>query len=159
MLDLGGIIEFIKIILSVFLLFGFLVVSDSLWPHGLQHARLPCPSPSLSLFKLMSIESVMPSNHLTLCYHLLLPSTFPSIGIFSKESVLCVRWPKYWSFSISPFNEYLGLISFKVDWFNLLAVQETLQGLLQPSLKALILQPSLCSDSHIHTWWLEKPEF
>ena len=84
-----------------------------------------------SLLKLMSIESVMPSNHLVLCHPLLLlPSIFPSIGDFSKESVLCIRWPKYWSFSISPSNEYLGLIS-KIDWFDLLAVQETLKSLLE----------------------------
>ena len=99
-----------------------------------------------SLFKLMSIESMMPSNHLILCCHLLLlPLTFPSFGVFSKESAVCIRWPKYcsFSFSISPFIEYLGLISFKIDWFDLLAVQETLQGLLQHhSLKALILQCS-----------------
>jgi len=86
------------------------VLSDSLWPHGLQHARLPCPSPnSWSLLKLMSIESVMSSNRLILCHPLLLlPSIFPSIRVFSNKSVLCIRWPKYWSFSfsISPSNEY-----------------------------------------------------
>ena len=82
-----------------------------------------------SLLKLISIESVMPSNHLILCRPLLLlPSIFPSIRVFSKESVLCIRWPKYWSFSfsISPSNEYSGLISFRIDWFDLLAVQRTL---------------------------------
>jgi len=86
---------------------------------------------SWSLLKLMSIESVMPSNHLIFCHPLfLLPSIFPSISIFSNESVLCIRWPKYWSFSfsISPYNEYSGLISFRSDWFDLLAVQETLKG-------------------------------
>ena len=111
------------------------VVSDSLWPHGLQHTRFPCPSPnSWSLLKLMSIKSVMPSNHLILCHPLiLLPSIFPRIRFFSNESVLCIRWPKYWSFSfrISPSNEYSGLISFRMDWFDLLAVQETLKSLLQ----------------------------
>ena len=84
------------------------------------------------LLKLMSIESVMPSNHLILCHPLLLlPSIFPSIRIFSNESVLCIRWPKYWSFSfsISPFSEYSGLISFRMDWFDLLAVQGTLKSL------------------------------
>ena len=89
---------------------------------------------SLSLLKLMSIESVMPSNHLILCHpHLLLPSIFPSFRVFSNESVLPTRWPKCWSFSfsISPSNEYLGLISFSMDWFNLLAVQGTLKSLLQ----------------------------
>ena len=85
---------------------------------------------SRSLLKLMSIESVMPSNYLILCCPPLLPpSIFPSIRAFSKESVLCIRWPKYWrfSFSTSPSNEYSGLISFKIDWFDLLAVQETLR--------------------------------
>ena len=89
---------------------------------------------SWSLPKLMSIESVMPSNHLILCRPLLLPpSIFPSIRVFSNESALCIRWPKYWSFSfnISPSNEYSGLISFRIDWFDLLAVQGTLKSLLQ----------------------------
>ena len=89
---------------------------------------------SQGLFKLMSIESVMPSNHLILCLPLLpLPSIFPSIRVFSKESVLHIRWPKYWSFSlsISPSNEHPGLISFRMDWLNLLAVQGTLKSLLQ----------------------------
>ena len=89
---------------------------------------------SWSLLKLMSIELVMPSNHLILCHPLLLlPSVFPSIRVFSNESVLCIRWPKYWSFSfsISPSNEYSGLISFKMDWLDLLAVQGTLKSLLQ----------------------------
>ena len=101
---------------------------------------------SWSLLKLMYIESVMPSNHLILCRPLLLlPSIFPSIRVFSKESVLCIRWPKYWSFSssISPSNEYSGLISFRMDWLDLLAVQGTLKSLLQHySSKASILQCS-----------------
>ena len=96
----------------------------------------------------MSIESEMPSNHLILCHHLLLlPSIFPSIKVFSSESVLCIQWPKYWSFSfsISASNEYSGSISLRIDWFDLLAVQETLESLLQPhSLKASILQHSAC---------------
>ena len=86
---------------------------------------------SWSLLKLMSIKSVMPSHCLILCHPLLLlPSIFPSIRLFSKESVLCIRWPKYWSFSfsISPSNEYSGLISFRIDWFDLLTVQGTLKG-------------------------------
>ena len=99
-----------------------------------------------SLLKLMSMEAVMPSNQLILCHPLLLlPSILPSIGVFSNESVLCIRWPKYWSFnfSISPSNEYLGLISFRIDWFDLLAVQGTLNSLLQHhSSKASILQRS-----------------
>ena len=113
-------------------------MSDSLQPHGLQHARLPW-----SLLKLMSIKSVMPSNHLILCRPLLLPpSMFPSIRVFSNESVLCIRWPKYWSFSfsISPSNEYSRLISFRMDWLDLLAIQGTLKSLLQHhSSKASIL--------------------
>ena len=98
---------------------------------------------SQSLLKLRFIESVMPSNCLILCYPFLLPpSVFPSIRVFSDESALCIRWPKYWnfSFSISPSNEYSGLISFKIDWFDLLAVQGTLRSLLQHrSSKASIL--------------------
>ena len=98
---------------------------------------------SWSLLKPMSIESVMPSNHLILCHpFLLLPSIFPSIGVFSNKSVLCIRWPEYWSFSfsISPSNEYSGLISFRIYWFDLLAVQGTLKSLLQHhSSKASIL--------------------
>ena len=94
----------------------------------------------------MSIESVMPSHHLTLCHPLLLsPSIFPSIRVFSNESVLLIKWPKYWSFSftISPSNEHSGLISFRIDWFDLLAVQGTLKSLLQHhSSKASILQRS-----------------
>ena len=89
---------------------------------------------SQSLLKLMSIKSVMPSNHLILCCPLLLlPSIFPSIRVFSNESVLCIRWPKYWSFSftISPSNEYSGMISFRIDWFDLPVVQGTLKNLLQ----------------------------
>ena len=88
---------------------------------------------SWSFFKLMSIESVMPSNHLILCHPLLLlPSIFPSIRVLSNESALCIRWPKYWCFSfiISPSNEYSELISFKIDWFDFLAVQRTLKNLL-----------------------------
>ena len=126
---------------TMLLLFRSSVMSNSLRPHGRQHARLPCPSPSAGL---MSIESVMPSNHLILCHPLLLlPSIFPSIRIFSNESALCIRWPKYWSFSISPSNEYLQLISFRIDWFDLLAVQGTLKSLLQHhSSKVSLLQHS-----------------
>ena len=99
-----------------------------------------------SLHKLMSIESVMPSNHLVLCHPLLLlPSIFPSIRVFSNESALCIRWPKYcgFSFNISPSNEHSGLISLRMDWLDLLALQETLKSLLQHhSSKASILQHS-----------------
>ena len=97
---------------------------------------------SQSLLKLMSIESVMPSNHLVVCWPLLPPpSIFPSIRVFSNESALCIRWPKYWSFSISPSNEYLELISFRIGWLDLLAVQGTLKSLLQyHRSKASVLQ-------------------
>ena len=109
-------------------------------------ASLPITN-SQSLLKLMCIELVMPSNHPILCCpFLLLPSIFLSIRVFSNESVLCIRWPKYWSFtfSISPSNEYLGMISFRMDWFDLLAVQGTLKSLLQHhSSKASILLRSI----------------
>ena len=117
---------------------------DSLQSHGLQHARLPCPPPSpRACSNSCLIKSVMPSNHLILCHTLLLlPSIFPSIRVFSNESALHIRWPKYWSFSfsISPSNEYSGLISFRIDWLDLLAVQGTLKSFLQHhSSKASIL--------------------
>ena len=125
--------------------FSHSVVSDSLQPHARQasqsitNTRTP-PKP-------MAIESMMPSNHLILCHPLLLLSSiFPSIRVFSNESALHIRWPKYWSFSFntSPSNEHPGLISFRVDWLNLLAVQGTLKSLLQHhSSKALILQCSI----------------
>ena len=108
------------------------VMSDSLCNHTLLHARPPCPSPTPGVHSLMSIESVMPSNHLILCHPLLLqPSIFPSIRIFSNESALCIRWPNYWSFSfnISPLSEHSGLISFRMDWLDLLAAQGTLKRL------------------------------
>ena len=140
--------------------FSHSVVSDSLQPHGPQHDRPPCPSPTPGVYSLMSIESVMPSNHLILCFPLfLLPSVFPSIRVFSNESALLIRWPKYWSFSFntSPSNEHPGLISFRVDWFDHLAVQGTLKSLLQHhSSKASILlcsflySPTLTS---IHDYW------
>ena len=121
---------------------------NAFWPHRLQHARPPCPSPTpRSLLKLMSIELEMPSSHLILCCPLLLlPSIFPSNRVFSNMSVLRIRWPKYWSFSlsISPSNEYSGLISLRMDWLDLLAVQGTLKSLLQHhSSKAPILQCSV----------------
>jgi len=114
--------------------FSLSVVSDSLRPHGLHAARQASLSitSSRSSLKLMSIESVMPSSHLILCHPLLLPpSNFPSIRGSSNESVLHIRWPKYWnfSFSISPSNEYSGLISFRIAWLDLLAVQGTLNGI------------------------------
>ena len=116
--------------------FNYSVVSDSLRPHGLHAARQASLSitNSRSSLKLMSIESVMPCNHLIFCRPLLLlPSIFPSIRVYSDELVLPIRWPKYWSFSfnISPSSEYSGLISFSMDWLDLLAVQGTLKSLLQ----------------------------
>ena len=119
---------------------------------------------SWSLLKLMSIKSVRPPKHLILCHPLLLlPSIFPSIRVFSNESALHIKWPKCWSFcfSISSSNEYSGLISFRIDWFDLLAVQRTLKSLLQHhSLKASILWSSAfftsAHDSHTHTWLLLK---
>ena len=112
---------------------------------------------SRSLLKLMTMESVMPSSNLILCCPLLLPSIFPSIRVFSNESVLCIRWPKDWSFSfsISPSNEYSGLFSFRIDWFDL---QGTLKSLLQHhSSKTSVLRHSAFFMTHIYTWLLEKP--
>ena len=217
--------------IPMLLLFSHSVVSNSLWSHGLHHARHSCPSPSpkfvqthvhlvgdaiqpshsllcpslpafnlfqhQSLFqwvgsshqvqfssvqllshvrllatslsitnswnlpKLKSIELVMPSNHLIFCHPLLiLPSIFPIMRVLSNESALCIRWLQYWSFSISPSNEYSGLISFRTDWFDLLAVQGTLKSLIQHhSSKHQFFgtQLSLWSSSHICTWLLEKP--
>ena len=113
--------------------FSLSVVSDSLRPHRLQHARLPCPTLTPRVYSHSGpLSRVMPSNHLILCLPLLFqPSIFPSIKVFSNESVLRIRWPKYWSFSfsfsISPSNEYSGLISFRMDRLDLLAVQEILR--------------------------------
>ena len=105
---------------------------------------------SRSLLNFMSIESVMLSNHLTLCRPLLLlPSIFPSIRVFSSESALRITWPKYWSFSISPSNEYSELIFFRIDWFDLLTVQGTLKSLLQHNSKASILWPSFFFMVHL----------
>ena len=121
-------------------------MSDSLRPHESQHARTPCPSPTPSSLRLTSIESVMPSSHLILCHPLLLlPPIPPSARVFSSESTLRMRWPKYWSFSFSiiPSKEHPGLISFRMDWLDLLAVQGTLKSLLQHhSSKASILRHS-----------------
>ena len=136
-------------------LFTRSVVSDSLRLHGLHHARPASLSftISLSLLKLMSIELVMPSNHLTLCHPLLLlPSILPSIRVFSNQSALCTRWPKHWSSSISPSDKYSGLISFRTDWFDVLSVQGTLKSLPQHhSLKASILRLTLAKMDFIVT--------
>ena len=131
---------------------------DCSMPGFLVHHQIP------ELAQTYVLESVMPSNHLILCCPLLLPSIFPSIKVFSSESVLCVRWPKYWSFnfSISSSKEYSGLISFRIDGFDLLAVQWTLKSLLQhyssKALKASILLCSafLWSKVYIHKWLLKK---
>ena len=116
----------------VLFLFSHSVMSYSLRPHGLQHVRLPCPSPSPRACSNSCPLGVMTSNHLILCHLLLLlPSVFPSIRVFSNLSALRIRWPKYWSFSFnaSPSNEYSGLISFRIDLFDLLSVQGTLKSL------------------------------
>ena len=143
------------------LLFSCSVVSDSLQPHELQHARLPCPSPSagLSLLKLMCIESVMPSNHLILCHPLLLlPSVFPSIKVFSNELVLHIRWPKY-SVSVLPMNfqgwfplELAGLISLLSKGLSRIFSNTTVWNH-----QFFGAQPFLLPSSHIHKWLLEKP--
>ena len=119
-------------------------MSNSLQPREPQHARHPCPSSTPRAYpNSCPLSWVMPSNHLILCLPLLLPpSIFPNIRVFSNESVLCIRWPKCWSFSfsISPSNEYSGLISFSMDWLDVLAVQGTLKSLLQHhSSKASVL--------------------
>ena len=141
------------------------VVSDSGTPWIAAHQTSLSITNSQSLLKLMPIESVLPSNHLILCHPLLhLPSIFPTIGIFSNESALCIRWPKYWSFSfnISPSNEYSGLISFRMDCLDLLASprgsQESSPTPQFKSINSLALS-FLYSPTHIHTWLLEKPLF
>ena len=139
--------------------FSSSVISDSSRPHELQHARLPCPSPTPGVTQThvhRVSDTIQPSH---LCWSLLLlSSVLPSIRVFSNESVLCIRWPKYWSFSfsISPSNEYSGLISFRMDWLDLLAVHGTLKSLLQHhSSKASILRHSAFFT--IHPRPQEKP--
>ena len=108
-------------------------VSDSLWPHGLQHTKLPCPLPTLRSCSSLCLSSLWCHPAILCRPLLLLPSIFPRIRVFSNELVLCIRWPKYWnfSFSISPSNEYSGLISFRMYWLDLLEVQGTLKSLCQ----------------------------
>ena len=135
--------------------FSHLVMSDSLRPHGMQHARLPCPSPTSG--DCSNSCSLSWWCHLILCHPLLLlPSVFPSIRIFSNESVLCISWPKHWSFSfsISPSNEYEGLISFRIDWFDLLS--RVLSNTTVQKHHFFGAQLSLWFNFHIHTWLLEK---
>ena len=135
------------------LLFSHPVVSDSATPRTAAHRASLSITDSWSLLKLMSIESVMPSNHLILCRLLLLPSIFPRIRVFSNELTLCIRWLKYWSFSISSSNEFSGLITFRLDWFDLFS-QESCPT---PKLKSinswalsLLSGPTLTS---IHEYW------
>ena len=138
------------------LLFSHSVMFSSLRPCGLQHARLPCPSLAPGACSDSSIESMMPSNDLILCHPLLLlPSNFPSIGVFSNESALHIRWSKYRSFSISPSNEYSGLISFRMDWFDL-AVQGSSSICSKASEHSSALS-LLYGPTHIHPSLLEKP--
>ena len=137
-------------------------MSDSLWPHGLQHARLPCLSPIPKAYSCPLSWWYYPAIYLILCHpFLFLPSIFPNIRVFSNESVLHIRWPNYWSFSfsISPSNEYSGLISFRIDGCESLAVQGTLKSLLQTIVwkhQFLSTQTSLWPNSHINTWLQEK---
>ena len=142
--------------------FSHSVASDSLRSPGLQHARPPCPSPTPRAYSNSCPLSLW--CHPTISSHcplLLPPLIFPSIRDFSKESVLHIKWPKYWSFSfsISPSSEYSGLISFRIDWLDLLAVQGTLKSLNTTVQKHQFFgtQLSLQSNSHIHTWLLVKP--
>ena len=145
------------------LLFIHSVLSDTLWPHGLRTAGFPVLHHLQGLLKLISIELVIPSNHLILCHPLLLLlSIFLNIRVFFNESDICIRWPKYWSFSfsISPSNEYSRLISFRIDCFNLIAIQGTLivfPTTIVQKHQYLGAQSSLWSTSHIDTWLLEKP--
>ena len=139
-------------------LFSHEVVSNSLQLHRLQHAGLPCPSPSLRVCSYSYLLSQWCHPTLSSCHPLLLlPSIFPSIKIFSNESALRIRCPTCWNFSISPSNEYSGLVSFRIDWFDLLAVQVTLESLLQhQNSKASILQCStffMVQLTSIHDSW------
>ena len=160
-----SLIQNYKVCVCVFI-FGFVamhcsIMSDSLQPNGLQHTRIPCPSPSPGVCSnscrlsqwchWTTSSSVIPFSSCLL--------SFPVIWVFANESALHIRWIKYWSFSISLFNEYSGLISFRIDWFNFLAGQRTLESLQHQSPKASIPPHTvfLWSNSHIHTWLLEKP--
>ena len=144
--------------------FSHSVVSNYLQCHGLQNARLPCPSPSPGVFENSCALSrwCHPTISSSVAPFSSCPQAFPASRAFSSESVLCIRWPKYWSFSFSfsPSNEYSGLISCRIDWLDLLAVQGSLKSLFQHrGSKASFFgtQPFLLSNSHIQTWLLEKP--
>ena len=135
------------------------------WPHELQHSRLPYPSPAPGACSNSCPSSwwCHPTISILCCPLLFLCSIFPSIRVFSNESVIRIRWPKYWSFSfsISASNEYSGLMFFRIDWFDLLAVQGTLKSLLQNPVQKhqfFCAQLSFWSNSHIHTRLLEKPQ-
>ena len=150
---------FPSIILNHSVQFSCSVVSNSLRPHGLQHAWPPCLSPTPRVYSNSCPLSQWCHPTISSSHPLLPPSIFPSFRVFSNESALCIRWPKYWSFSfnISPSNEFSGLISFRIDWLDLLAVQGTLKSLLQRhSSKASILRHSafFIVQLHIHTWLL-----
>ena len=132
-------------------------MSNSLWPQGLQHTRFPCLSPTPQ-----ACSNSHPSTLLILCHPLLLlPSIFPSIRVFSNESVLHIRWPNYWSFSfsITPSSVYLGCISFRIDWFDLLAALGTLESSPASQLQKhqLFTTQPFWSNSHIPIWLMEKP--
>ena len=139
-------------------MFSHSVVSDSLWPHGLQHTRIPCPSlaPGVCSNSCPLSWWCHPTNSSSLVPFSSCSQAFPASGSF-PVSQLCIRWPEYWSFSFSLSNEYSGLVSFRIDWFDLLAVQGTLKSLLQNHSSPSVLQCSiffmLWSISH-HTWWL-----
>ena len=143
--------------------FSCSVVSDSATPWTAAHQASLSITNTQNLLKLMSIASLMPSNHLILCHPLLLPpSIFPRIRVFSNDSVLHIRWPEYWSFSfsINPSNEYLGLISFRMDWLDLLVSKGFSRVFSNTTVQKhqfLGTQLSLWSNSHTHTWPLEKP--
>ena len=138
--------------------FSCSVMSNSLWPHGLWNTRPPCPTPTPRVYS--NSESVMTSSHLILCHPLLLlPSIFPNIRVFSNESTLCIRWPKYWSFSfsISPSNEYSGLISFRMYWLDFLASKGPSRAFSNTTIQKhqffcaqLFYSPTLTS---IHDYW------
>ena len=149
-------------LLFVLLLFSHPLVSNSLRPMDCSTPGLWSFTISQSLPKFMFIALVMLYNHLILWHPLLLPSILPSIRVFSKKSSVHIRWPKYWSFSISPSNEYAGLISLKIDWFDLFTVQGTFRSLLQhQSSNSSIffgILPFLWSTFHNHRWPLGRPQ-
>ena len=149
-------------LLIIYLLFSHQVISNSAtpWTPTLQASLSLTISQSLPKFT--SIELVIPSKHIILCHPLLLPSIFPSVRIFSNESTVCIRWPRYWNFSFnnSPSSEYSGLISFKIDWFELFLSKGLSSIFSNTTVKKYLFfspEPSLWSTSYIHTWLLEKP--